>query len=136
MKRSTLTAFVLGAVLATAAFYAGQSTAPKEATADVPLTVVGKGYTPSFGEWVDVWLKLHFDVELAHDYHIRSGGHQTERGWKYTTTAAYTKATKALCLRVLNTQRLILMYQIERWKKQGYDISIDDFEIREGFRSQ
>ena len=34
MKRSTLTAFVLGAVLATAAFYVGQATAPNPEAED------------------------------------------------------------------------------------------------------
>jgi len=130
-KSNTIMAFLVGVSLTVAALsLSRQLNLSDTAKADVTTKVALKPYTPTFEEWVDVWLGTEINVSAA-GYAIMTSSESTVRGvrWRillhfYSNMSAKRKET---ILKLWKQNKKNLQVKVNNWKRQGYDISIDDF---------
>jgi len=127
-------AFLVGVSLTVAVLaLSGQLNLSDTAKAETSEKVAGKPYTPTFQEWVSVYLKTQVD---SHDsyYSISTLAENTDRGYRWKVFVnLYSKRPehKKMLMNILKSRKEYLLHLVKFWKKQGYDIKMSDFIFTE-----
>lgn len=136
--RKTASAFVLGAVVAAVGFYAGGLTRPSEAQAKGKSTVadatLARRYTPTFMDWVLVDLKAHHEMLVlsgGSQFHATVGMKAFKGGSRFTITMLYSNNEwgREFVKSYEAGKKKAIAFDVAKWRREGYDISLDDFEF-------
>jgi hypothetical protein len=141
-KSNTIMVFLVGVSLTVAALsLSGQLNLNDTAKAAVANKEADKSYTPTFEEWVTIWLKIHIEDQdgfagkiLAH----RGGTYHKPARWVLTLylTQDSPPPKKKTQMNYWKFKKDTLQKQIDNWKSRGYDISIKDFVFNERLKTK
>ena len=143
--RKYIIGFGLGLTLATICFYAGSISQQTEAKADISEAVGRKRYTPTFKEWVEVYMLAHYGQHerLAPGFNNISASMKPD-GISILPSKKFELAGKRFVISIMhsddkrgNADYKLAVHRIKKdlelrtalWRQDGYNIAVKDFEI-------
>lgn len=100
----------------------------RPARADLPHKVGDRLYTPTFADWVCVWLQVSMPLSKPGGY-IMAAGQITGRGERWTILCRYDPRTKSgrHVKDMWDLKLQSLRAKVRYWRARGYEIKMADF---------